>query len=122
MDGVVAVGADHEGLASTLHHSFHPFRRWRPRLGEVGQFGDVVDLHLAGLLTQLTPSVNEPEDQLFVSDGGRSTGAGLRSIRTALRCRRSGTPPNVVVSGFLPGRSTLTWKHLRGPCGVAMVA
>jgi len=31
-------------------------------------------------------------------------------------------PPNRATSGFLPLRTTLAWKHLRGPCGVSMVA
>jgi hypothetical protein len=40
----------------------------------------------------------------------------------AFFCRFSGIPPNLVTSGFLPGRSTVAWKQTRGPCGVAMVA
>jgi hypothetical protein len=29
---------------------------------------------------------------------------------TAFLCRFSGMPPNLVTSGFLPGRSTVAWK------------
>ena len=49
-------------------------------------------------------------------------GTGTRSAMTASRCRRSGIPPNRATSGFLPLRSTLASKHLRGPYGVSMVA
>ena len=40
----------------------------------------------------------------------------------AFFCRFKGVPPNLVTSGFLPGRSTVAWKQTRGPCGVVMVA
>jgi hypothetical protein len=30
-------------------------------------------------------------------------------------------PPNRATSGFLPLRSTLASRHLRGPCGVSTV-
>ena len=39
---------------------------------------------------------------------------------TAFFCRRSGIPPNRATSGFLPLRSMLASKHLRGPYGVSM--
>jgi hypothetical protein len=45
-------------------------------------------------------------------------GAGWRSVRTALRCRLSGMPPNLATSGFLPARSVVASKQVRGPCGV----
>ena len=41
---------------------------------------------------------------------------------TAFFCRFRGMPPNLVTSGFLPGRSAVAWKQTRGPCGVVMVA
>src|ERR1019366_2314545 len=56
-----------------------------------------------------------------ISSLGRVTGAGRRSLRTAFCCLLRGMPPNVATCGFLPGRSTLASKHLRGPCGVRMV-
>jgi hypothetical protein len=49
--------------------------------------------------------------------GGRS-----RSYSTAFFFGRSGIPPNLATTGFLSACSTLAWKHLRGPNGVAMVA
>jgi hypothetical protein len=50
------------------------------------------------------------------------TGAGARSVRIVPFLRRRGMPPNRATSGLRPLRSTLTWKHLRGPYGVVMVA
>jgi len=47
---------------------------------------------------------------------------GERSVRTAVRCRRSEIPPKRATSGFLPSsRLTMTWKHLRGPFGVSII-
>ena len=43
-------------------------------------------------------------------------------MRTAFLCRFSGMPPNLATSGFLPARSTLAWKQVRGPCGVSILA
>ena len=52
----------------------------------------------------------------------RAAGAGWRSVRTALFCRFRGMPPNLATSGFLPARSTVASKQVRGPCGVAILA
>jgi hypothetical protein len=53
----------------------------------------------------------------------RVGGAGGRSVRIAVFCRRSGMPPNRATSGFLPPlRATVASKQVRGPCGVSMVA
>ena len=49
-------------------------------------------------------------------------GAGWRSWMTAFFCRFRGIPPNLATSGFLPGRSTLAWKHVRFPYGVSILA
>ena len=49
-------------------------------------------------------------------------GTGRRSVRTASFCRRSGMPPNRATSGFLPLRSILASRHLRGPYGVSIAA
>src|SRR6266540_2000416 len=50
------------------------------------------------------------------------TREGERSASTAFVCRRSGMPPNRATSGRFPSRrSTVTWKHTRGPSGVSMV-
>jgi hypothetical protein len=65
MDRVVAVGADDEGLASTLDHDLGPFRSWLPRPGEVGQFRDVMHVHVAGALAHVVPAVEESADQLL---------------------------------------------------------
>ena len=72
MDGVVAGGADHEGscvwcFAMTCAHAGRGLS-WG---GELRQLGDVVHLHLAGVLTHLALSSEEPGDQLLVVDGGR---------------------------------------------------
>ena len=40
---------------------------------------------------------------------------------TALFCRCSGIPPNLAISGFLPGRSVTASKQFRFPCGVSTV-
>ena len=57
----------------------------------------------------------------MVSSLRRVGRSGRRSVMTAFFCRFSGMPPNLVTSGFLPGRSTVAWKQTRGPCGVVMV-
>ncbi len=71
----MAAGADHEGLAPTFGHELIPGGLRPPRVFEIGEFADVVDIHRAGLLAQLTPSRLKPGDQLFAADGDRARGA-----------------------------------------------
>jgi len=66
VDVVVAVGADHEGFMALSCHEGGP-SGWGGSVGvEVGQFGDVVDLHVSGLLAEFASFVEESSDQLFV--------------------------------------------------------
>ena len=121
MDSGVAVSADHQGLATPFRHDCHPLGRCGlPRLAEVSEFANLVHLHLA-LCSQIS---HRPARSRPISSLRRTvTGTGSRSTGTVFFCRRSGMPPNRATSGFLPSpRSTLTWKHLRGPCGVWTVA
>jgi hypothetical protein len=46
VDGVVAVPADHEGLAPFLGHELSPRGLWLPRLREIGECADVVHVHV----------------------------------------------------------------------------
>lgn len=71
MCGVMADGADHEGLAPLACHELRPFRRWPPRVGELSEFADMVDFDLADARAHLAPSRQEPIDQLLVTDGDR---------------------------------------------------
>ena len=121
MDAGVAGFADHEGLASPPRHDLHPFGLDRlSRLVEIRELADLVHAHLVRLPAELAPSRQEPVDQLLAAG---VAGTGSRSRRIAFFCRRSGIPPKVATSGFLPSpRSTLTCRHLRGPCGVSIVA
>ena len=87
MDVVVAGGADHEGLAPAFRHDLRPCRLWPSWGGEMSQLGDVVHLHLAGVLTHLAPSPEEPGDQLLVVDGGWD-GLAVGEDRVALPSQR----------------------------------
>jgi hypothetical protein len=75
-------------------------------------------------LAGCSPSSHHPARSRLMSwlPRGRVSGAAGRSLMTALRCRFSGMPPKRATSGFLPSRWVRASKHLRGPCGVAMVA
>ena len=57
--------ADHEGLAPSCRHESGP--GWLAVAGvcEVGQFGDVVHLHLAAVLAQFARVPQEPGDDLL---------------------------------------------------------
>ena len=73
-------------------------------------------------LARCSQSSHRPARSRVTSSLGRGAeGAGSRSVRTAVFCRRSGMPPNRATSGFLPARSTVASKHRRGPWGVTMV-
>jgi hypothetical protein len=50
MDGFMTVAADHEGLPPLLGHVLCPRGLWLSRLGEVGEFSDLVDFHLVVVL------------------------------------------------------------------------
>ena len=64
VDQVVAVAADHEGLAADLGHELGPFGLRRAGPVEVGQRADVVDSDVARPLAELASSVEQPGDQL----------------------------------------------------------
>src|SRR3954471_14108463 len=65
----MAWSADHEGLPSFGCHDRRPRRLVRSGLTEPGEFGDVVDHHGAGVLTQLAPAPHEPVDNLLARVG-----------------------------------------------------
>ena len=71
VDGVVAGGADHEGLASLGRHERRPLRLAWPGLPKAGQLADLVHQHLARVAAQLAPPCQEPVDQLLAGVGGR---------------------------------------------------
>jgi hypothetical protein len=71
VDVLVALFADHEGLALALSHQMHPrWPFWPTWLVEIGEFADVVDLQPSSCLAQFTPSGYEPTDQLVAFGGG----------------------------------------------------
>jgi len=70
VDVVVAVAADHEGLSSPFGHGLRPRLRWLSGLDEIGQPAHVVHLHLRAPAADLTSTVEEPVDQLFVRIDG----------------------------------------------------
>ena len=71
VDGLVALFADHEGLAFALCHQVHPrWPFWSTWLVEIGEFADVVDLQSYSCLAQFTLSGYEPTDQLVAFGGG----------------------------------------------------
>ena len=69
MDLVVTGRADHEGLAPSFRHE--PGPGWLAVAGicEVSEPGDVVHLHLAGVLAQFAPVSLEPGDDLLARIG-----------------------------------------------------
>jgi hypothetical protein len=71
VDVLVALFADHEGLAFAFSHQMHPrWPFWPTWLVEIGEFADVVDLQPCPSLAQFTPSGYEPTDQLVAFNGG----------------------------------------------------
>ena len=56
VDGLVAGGADHEGLPAHLGHELRPRGLWLSRPGEVGEFADLVDFHPGTLVAPLAPA------------------------------------------------------------------
>ena len=117
VDGLVAGSADDEGLSA------HPGDELRPP-----SCGRLVLVRSASLRTWWSTLVSVPHHShrrarsrtvISLRRVGRSA---RRSVMTAFLCRFSGMPPNLVTSGFLPGRSTVAWKQTRGPCAVVMVA
>src|SRR3954470_12363258 len=72
MDVVMAVLADHKGLAAPFRHNRRPYRFFRlTQVVEVGELSDVVDLHVSRALAELTSIRKESGDQLLGTD--RST-------------------------------------------------
>jgi hypothetical protein len=47
VDGVVAGKADDEGLAPPPRHQVRPRGPWLPRLAKIGEFADLVHVHLS---------------------------------------------------------------------------
>ena len=62
VDGVVAGRADDKGLAPPPCHQFRPRGLWLSRLAEVGEFADLVHVHLARVPADLAPVRQEPGD------------------------------------------------------------
>ena len=115
----MAGGADHKGLAPPVCHRLHPFELRLP--------GRIERCEVADLVTAPSPFVRRarpPRWSRRISSLPRAgSRTGGRSVRTAFFCRLSGIPPNVATSGLRPSaRSTRTCMHLRGPCGVSIVA
>ena len=102
MDVVMADGADHEGLASFSCHELGPWWLWLSGFVEMGELADVVDFYLAGVLAHLTSSV---WSRSISSLRWMMPGGGLRSIRTALRCRLRAWAQMVVATGNCYSRS-----------------
>ena len=82
MDDLVAGGADDEGLASSFRHEFGPCRLWLSGPVEVGEFTDVVCLHLVRAVADLAPVGKQPIDELFAARWGR-TGLAVGEDRAA---------------------------------------
>jgi hypothetical protein len=92
VDGLVAGGADHEGLPAHLGHELCPRGLWPSRPGEVGEFADLVDFYPGTLVAPLAPPGAEPDDQLPAAGGrgGLAVGEDLcvpRIASTALTSR-----------------------------------
>ena len=116
----MAGAADHQGLAPSPCHFRRP--RWlRPsRPVEVGEPAHVMHRDAVGTLADLAPVRQKPGDQLLVADdAGHQDTIGDDGV--LLPSQWNTTEP-CVTSGFLPLRSIVASKHLRGPCGVVMVA
>jgi hypothetical protein len=71
VDGVVAGGADHEGLAPFPGHEVRPLGLWPSWPGEVGELADLMNFHHGPLLAPLAPGREEPADQLLAAGGGQ---------------------------------------------------
>ena len=100
-------------------HEPAPMRAVAGPAGEVGELADVVDLHLvrAARRARICPCRSRVTSSLRV--GGR---AGRRSVedRVLLPFERDAAEP---CDQWLPACAfDLAWKHVRGPCGVSIVA
>jgi hypothetical protein len=71
VDGVVAGGADHEGLSPLSRHQFRPQRLWLSRFAKMGELADMVNFDVARVLARLASSSPEPFDQLLATDDAR---------------------------------------------------
>src|SRR5262249_35629550 len=70
MDGLMARATHNKGLASAHGHELHP--RWflsSPRLSEIGELADVVDLNWSCTPAEFTRAYQEPFHQLVLSSG-----------------------------------------------------
>src|SRR5215471_5735744 len=70
VDQVVAVAADHEGLAADLSHELGPFGLRLAGPVEDGQRADVVNRDVVRSLAELASSPEQPGDQLPVGVDG----------------------------------------------------
>ena len=108
MDAGVAGFADHEGLASPSRHDLHPLG-WIGLSGlvEIGELADLVHADLVRLPAELTPSREEPVDQLFAAGGCQDWFAVpqdrvlLPSERNTAECRDQRLPALATVDADL---------------------
>src|SRR4051794_521360 len=91
VDGLVAGGADDERLPAHFGHELCPRGLWASRSGEVGEFADLMNLHVLVSLTPFTPARLEPGDQ-FLAGGGRDCRAVVED-RFLLSFQRDATEP-----------------------------
>ena len=111
----MAGGADHQGLASPVGHGLGPQGLQWPGLAEVGEFSDVVNLHLTRLSADLANVREESCDDLLVRI--------VNPDRLAVDDRRRFLPVEWYFTEpcqqrFLPSRSMCASKQVRSPCGV----
>src|SRR4051794_34500704 len=91
VDGLVAGGADNQRLPAHVGHELCPRGLWASRSGEVGEFADLMNLHVLVSLTPFTPARLEPGDQ-FLAGGGRDCRAVVED-RFLLSFQRDATEP-----------------------------
>ena len=120
VDGVVAGGADHEGLASFGRHEHRPRGLAWSGLPEAGELADLVHVHLARVAAH--SSHRCVKSRWISSLRGWGAGFGIRSWRTASLSRTRGIPPNRATRSGLPLRWILASKQVRSPYRVVILA
>ena len=119
LDQVVAVAADHEGLAADLAMTWAHAGCGRPvRLRSASVRTWCTEM-LSGSLAELASALQQPGDQLPV---GVERAGALAVGEDRVFCRLKRMPPNQATSGCLPSRSTAGLEARRGPCGVTILA
>ena len=109
----MAGSADHEGLPAHPGHELRPpglRPSWPARSASLRTWW-------ISTAVRVSHHSHRRARSRVISSLRRVGRSGRRSVMTAFFCRFSGMPPNLVTSGFLPGRSTVAWKQTRGPCG-----